>query len=367
MKFEVSSLDLKKGLGVAFKGISSRPHLPILSGILILVEKGKTSLVSTDLEISFWMEIETSISEDGSVVVPAKLFLDFVSTLDDGRVSIESDGQKLKIVSKGLETEIVCQPSEDYPVVPKSSGKGIELKTSVFKEKVEKVIVSVAKDEVRPILTGILFKFKNKELAMIATDGFRLALNVMEISGIENEENVVIPARSIFELQKVLIETASDKFFVEVDKQSKQVIFVAKGMEMSTRLLDGEFPPYQQIIPNTYITKVSVNKHSLISAVKRASLFSKDNANVVKIETKDRLFVSAESSQIGSNTTDLEAEIDGDSLNVVFNARYLLDFLPVIDNELVEWETEGELKPSVFRDGSDSGWLQVVMPIRTQS
>ncbi len=367
MKFEVTSAELKKALTVVFKGVSNKPHLPILSGLLVRVKNNIVSLTATDLEISFWMEIEASVKIEGEVVVPAKLFYDLVSTLEEGRVSIEVTDLKMKILASGVDTEIVCQSADEYPVVPTATTKGITINSLEFKKKVDKVIMSSAKDDTRPILTGILFQIKKREIVFVATDGFRLAVNTMDLKSDETlDERVVIPSRSLGELQKVISELSADSFRIEIDKQSKQVIFIFTGMEMSSRILDGEFPPYQQIIPNTYTTKISLERQHLVSAVKRASLFARDNANVIRVKVEDKLFVSAENSQVGSNVTEVEGEIEGEKINVAFNAKYLLDFLPVIESDFVEWETEGELKPSVFRDSKDDKWLQVVMPIRTQ-
>ncbi|OGD83740.1 DNA polymerase III subunit beta [Candidatus Collierbacteria bacterium RIFOXYD1_FULL_40_9] len=369
MKFEVSSVELKRALGVVFKGISNKPHLPILSGLLIRVKNNVTSLTATDLEISFWMEIEATVKEEGEVVVPARLFYDLVSTLEEGRINIEVSELKMKILAKGVDTEILCQSADDYPVIPTSNTKGITINSSEFRKKIDKVIMSSAKDDTRPILTGILFKITGKDITFVATDGFRLSVNVMELkaNGESTEEKVIIPSRSLGELLKVISELTAESFRVEIDKHSKQVIFVFSGMEMSSRILDGEFPPYQQIIPNTYTTKISLDKQSLVSAVKRASLFARESANVIRVKVEDKLLVSAENSQIGSNVTEIEGKIEGEKINVAFNAKYLLDFLPVVESDFVEWETEGELKPSVFRDSKDEKWLQVVMPIRTQS
>lgn len=366
MKIEVYTSELKKGLNIVYKGVSPKPHLPILSGILFRVRNGKTSLTSTDLEVSFWIEIETTIHEEGELVIPAKLFIDLISTLEEGRISLESSDSRLKIQAKGLNTEILCQSSDDFPVVPRLSNGAIKLVSGDFKKRMDKVMVSSAKDDTRPILTGILFSFKGGVLTFVATDGFRLSVNSMSVPD-ENTMAVIIPAKAIGELLKAISELSADNLVMDVDKQAKQVVFGFGGVEMSSRILDGEFPPYQQIIPNTYNTKVSFLKQNLITAVKRASLFAKDSANVIRVQASDKLYVSAENSQIGSNVTDLEAEIEGEKLNVAFNARYLLDFLPVVEGEYVEWETEGELKPSVFRDAKDKDWLQVVMPIRIQN
>lgn len=367
MKIEVYVSEIKKALNIIYKGISSKPHLPILSGFLIEVKNGKTSLISTDLEISFWTEVEALILEEGIVVVPAKLFFDLVSTLDDVKITITLIGSSLRVETKGLVTEIVCHSSEEYPSIPRATLKGVKLVSETFKKKIDKVIISSAKDDTRPILTGILFSFKEDQLSLVATDGFRLSLNNLKLSSSGSEAlSVVIPARSVVELTKTLSETSANTFLLEVDKNAKQVIFSFSGTEMSARILDGDFPPYQQIIPNTYSTQISLSRQALLSAVKRAGLFARDNANVVKVEVGEKLLVSAENSQLGSNVSEIEAEIEGNKFVVAFNSKYLLDFLPVVDSDQLGWETEGELKPSVFRDTSDLDWLQVVMPIRTQ-
>ena len=155
---------------------------------------------------------------------------------------------------------------------------------------------------------------------------------------------------------------------MEFDKENQQVIFTITDMEVSSRLIAGEFPPYQQIMPNTYSTKAVFNREELLEAVKRANLFARDNANIVKMIIEgEKLIIKAESSQLGSNSSELEAEVEGEGLTVAFNARYLLDYLAVNNVERVVWETEGELKPSVFKREDNDGWVQVIMPVRTQN
>lgn len=366
MKIEVYVSEIKKTLSIVFKGISSKPHLPILSGILLRANNGRTSLVSTDLEISFWAEMEATVLEEGEVIIPAKLFLDLISTLEEGRVTVSLVDKKIIVEAKGLTTEIVCQSSDDYPSVPRATNKGIKISSSLFQKKIDKVIASSAKDDTRPILTGILFSFKNKVLSLVATDGFRLAVNSLPLNVDIDDVSVVVPTKSVVELLKTITELHIDTFLMELDKNSKQVVFSFGTVEMSSRILDGEFPPYQQIVPNTYSTKISLPKQFLITAVKRSGLFVRDNANIVRIEVSDKLIVSAENSQLGSNMSEVEAEVEGNKMTVAFNARYLLDFLPVVESDRVDWETEGDLKPSVFKDESDPDWFQVVMPIRTQ-
>ncbi len=370
MKISVLSTDLKKALNVIFRGISSKPHLPILSGMLFRVKGGQVSIESTDLEISFWVSVAASIEEEGEVVVPAKLFVDLVSSLVGERVEIETIDHRIKIKSKGVVSELICQSVEDFPVIPRFKNSVIKIESTEFKKKMEKVNVSTAKEDTRPILTGVLWEFREGETLLVATDGFRLSMESLTTKKLSEGllgKKYIIPSRSLLEVSKSIAEFGVTDFGIEFDEKGKQVIFSLGLLEISSRLLEGEFPPYQQIIPNTYKTKINATKEELLSAVKRASLFARDNANVIKVLVESTgLQVSAENSQIGSNVTTVEGEVEGDNLTMAFNAKYLVDYLSVVEGEYVEWETEGELKPSVFRDTKNKSWLQVIMPIRVQ-
>ncbi len=370
MKITLLTIDLKKALGVVIRGISSKPHLPILTGMLLKVKDNKVSIESTDLEMSFWVNVPASVEEEGVLVIPAKLFGDLILSLSGEKVELTSEGVKLKIKTKGVSSEIVCQNVDDFPVIPRSVKPEIRIETSLFKKKHEKINVSVAKEDTRPILTGVLWQFEKDNVNLVATDGFRLGVERMALLGGGNDlsgKRYVIPSRSLLEVSKTAGDFGVSNFAVEVDEKSKQIVFVLGDVEISSRLLEGEFPPYQQIIPNTYNTKMSLLRDELLSAVKRASLFARDNANVIKVKVDEReVLVLAENSQVGSNMTNVEGEIEGEKITMAFNARYLIDYLSNVEGDYVEWETEGELKPSVFRDTKNESWLQVIMPIRVQ-
>ncbi len=369
MKITVQTSDLRKFLGIVNRGIGLRPQLPILSGVLLKVTKEEVSLVSTDLEVSFWVKVPAKIEEEGELVVPAKLFSELVSSLPAGNVSLEVTKNTLKIETKGINTEIVGQSAEDFPVIPRAGKRQLNLKSGEFRQKMDRVCVSAAKDDARPVLTGVLWEMGSDKIILAATDGYRLGVDslTMTKSILEKETKLILPARSLQEVSKVLSETGEDVFGMEFEKENQQVIFTVGEIEVTSRLIAGEFPPYQQIMPNTYTTKVVFGKTDLLDAVKRASLFARDSANIVKMSIeKGMLMVRAESSQLGSNLTEIEAEIEGEELTVSFNARYLLDYLNVCSTEKVIWETEGELKPSVFVSEGDVSWTQVIMPVRVQ-
>lgn len=370
MKISVQATDLKKYLGIVNRGIGSRPQLPILSGMLLKVTADEVNLVSTDLEISFWIRLPAKIEEEGEMVVPAKLFSELVSGLPVGVVTLSSDKNTLKIEAKGISAEIVGQGAEDFPSIPRAKKTQLTLRSGEFRQKMDRVCISAARDDTRPVLTGVLWELSEKKATLVATDGYRLSVDKLEMvkSSLEKDTRFILPARSLSEVSKVLGETGEDTFGVEFDKENQQVIFTITDMEISSRLIAGEFPPYQQIMPNTYSTKAVFNREELLEAVKRASLFARDNANIVKMSIEgEKLIIKAESSQLGSNSTEIETEVEGEGLTVAFNARYLLDYLAVNNVERVRWETEGELKPSVFKRDDDEGWIQVVMPVRVQN
>jgi DNA polymerase-3 subunit beta len=277
--------------------------------------------------------------------------------------------QKMTLKTEGVETELLCQNATDFPSIPRVGKIQVQVKSGEFRQKMDRINISSAKDDTRPVLTGVLWEIEEKKAVLATTDGFRLSVD--EVTLVKNDLSekckFVVPTRSLLEVSKVLSELMRENLEVEFNKDDHQVVFGAGDVEISSRLIEGEFPPFRQIVPNTYNLKMSIEKDSLISAVKRASLFAKDQANVIRVEIENKIMrVMSENTQVGKNTTEIEMVSEGESMTMAFNAKYLLDYLAVVDGDKVEWETEGELKPSVFRDGREPQWLQVVMPIRVQ-
>lgn len=369
MKIIVQSGELKRGLGIVSRGVSPRPQLPILSGVLFKASGNEVSLTATDLEVSFWLRITAKVEEEGEVVIPAKIFSELVSGLPSGNVTISSEKHVVKIVVDEIVSEIVGQGAEDFPSIPRANKSQVVIRSSDFRQKVDRVCVSAARDDTRPVLTGVLWEINNEKVSLVATDGYRLGVDRLTLSKTEldKESRIILPARSLQEVSKMLGETGADDFSLEFNKSKQQVIFKVDEVEMTSRLIAGEFPPYQQIMPNTYSSKASFGKEELLEGVKRASLFARDNANIVKLQmNKEGLLVKAESSQVGTSVSKIPLEMEGDEITVAFNARYLLDFLTTSTAETVVWETEGELKPSVFKNEKEESWIQVVMPVRVQ-
>lgn len=369
MKVSILAENLKKGLSIAMRGVSSRVQLPILSSILLRAGKEGLVLSATDLELSFQVKVRAKVVVEGELAVPAKLLSDLVATLPVGVVELSVEKQALKISSDKVKAKVVGQGSEEFPILPVGKGKGLEISVEELIEKAERVGIAAAKDDARPILAGVLWMMSKKKLTLVATDGYRLGVDVIEkgVSGvIEEGEKFVLPVRALMELTRVL-EPSMKTVMVEFDKDKQQVVFDAEDLQMSSRLIAGEFPPYNKVIPIEKKITVILDKEGLIEAVKRASLFARDSANVVKLLVNESgVEVTAQSDQVGGSQSNLEAEVEGEEVKIAFNARYLLEYLGAVKGEKVTMETEGELKPAVFRIAG-SEFLHVIMPVRTQN
>lgn len=369
MKVTVLAENLRKGLGIAIKAVSTKSQLPVLSGVLLKAEKGNLVVMATDLEISFRVVLGAKVEKEGEVVVPARLFLDLVGGLPIGPVDLVEEKQVLRIESGGVKAEIIGQAADEFPSLPRVKKLTMELGAKELKECVERVVVSAARDETRPVLSGVLWSWLDGGLRLIATDGYRLGIDEIEGGKDEEkkeEESLILPARALQELARVVDEEGVKKVEVGFDKKNQQMMFKVEDVEMVSRLVAGKFPAYEQIMPSEYRTKVVVSREELLEAVKRASLFAREDSNIIKFKVeKSGLVVEAESGQAGGSETKLEGKVEGEGMTIAFNARYVSDYLGVVEKDEVSLELVEELKPGVFRLEGEK-FIQVVMPIRIQ-
>jgi DNA polymerase III subunit beta len=369
MKITVLAENLKRGLGIVLRGVTSKGSLPILSGVMMKVSSEGLELLTTDLEISFRVKIGVKVKEEGEIVVPAKLLFDLVSGLPVGPVDLTVEKQTLNISGGGVKTDIVGQAAEEFPSLPKSKGKVIKIAVDDFRKRVDRVAVSAARDDTQPVLSGILWKFGKDKIHLAATDRYRLGVDVM--SGLNLDEkmvgkNLILPARALQELSRVLSDGQIRELGVEFDEDNQQVVFVAESVEMVSRLIAGDFPPFEQILPSDHKVRVEIEREELLEAVKRASLFAGDGANIIKLQILDnKLQVKGADSQKGRSESQIPVKAEGENVEMAFNSRYLLDYLGAVSDDSIFLESEGELKPGVFKI-KDKGFVQVVMPIRLQ-
>lgn len=345
--------------------ISTRPTLPILSHVLLNAENGKLMITGTDLSTSLILEMGGKIVKEGSVTVPARDLAMFVATLPPGKMELSSDGSSLSIRAGSSRAKILGGASTEFPTIDIPKEKGVMMPREKLLMAFRETLFAVATDESRPILTGVKvepIKKKTREgLRLTATDGFRLSVVEAEADGALPETTCVVPARTLSELARVATGEA-----VSLVVTSDGVAFSFDGGWVLGRLLAGEFPPAERIIPEKSELIVTMDRVELERAIRAAAVFARDSANIVRWAiSNETLVISANSPQIGENETTITISGKGDG-EIAFNSRYLLDWVGSVESEQVEFGMSGPLKPGVFRPVGDTTYTHVIMPVRTQ-
>ncbi len=367
MKAVVLQEDLFRGLEIASRFVSSRAQLPVLSNILFSAKQGKLRLAATNLEMGVSYQLGAKVEEEGATTLPARLIVELVSNTSPGQVQLSEKAGQVTVSTPSSSATLSSIPATEFPTVPEEiTKKDFSLPSDVFRSVANHVAFSAATDEARPSLTGVLLLFKEGLLA-VATDGFRLSHKEISIKGKGGDERrVLVSARAIDELNRVLGE--GEDVTISVAEKESQILFGKEGLVLTGRLLGGDFPDFEKVIPKAGTHKAIVNKEELARGVRAASVFAREAASVVRLGIeKDKLLVSAESQQYGKDEGVLEAKTEGGGLVAAFNYRYILDFLGSIQGDEVSFETEGPTSPGVFKDPKDSSYKHLIMPVRIQA
>ncbi|MBI2309553.1 DNA polymerase III subunit beta [Candidatus Collierbacteria bacterium] len=359
MKISILQENLTKAALTISKIVSSKPQLPILSNILLKAEKGKIVFLATDLSISMGLTVGGKIEEEGEISIPAKEFSALISQLIAGKVDLSSEKDSLLIKSGSFKARLVGISGEEFPKIEPPVGSDLEMKPEELSFLLKRTVFATAKDDSRPVLTGIkLTTAESEEMKMMATDGYRLSLATVPARG-RVEKTIIIPARFLSEADKF---SDVEKISLNLGQSGEVGIIGDKGW-LSGRTIAGDFPPTEKIVPQTFDLSISVNRSELERAVKVAAIFARSAANIIKWKIKNgKLKVSANSPQIGENETILEVEGKGEG-EMAFNGRYLLDYLGSTDEETINFSMVDSLKPGVFKS---KNYLHVIMPVRVQ-
>lgn len=365
MKLQILQENLIKALIRVGRIIQTKPQLPILQNILLETEEGRLKLTATNLETTEIVWIGAKIQEEGSLCVPSKLLSEYISSIPQGTVSLEEKEGALLIQCLGFKATIPGSPSIEFPPVAKNTEKNpMILNKETFIMSVEQVIFSAATDEGRPILTGIKITQKEGSVVFAATDGYRLSVKKQLMEGV-SDLNLLVPAKAIGEVLKISGEEKGVTEIAFFKLKDNQLVFVIGDTEVRTRLIDGDYPVYEKIIPTKVNTTVIFEKEQLLRAVRSASIFARDSANIIKmhIDTSS-VSVSANTPQVGEDQVDVEARIDGEGGDLAFNSRFLLDLLTNVSSDEVILEMTGSLNPGVFKLVGDNSYLHIIMPVR---
>ncbi|TMD38112.1 MAG: DNA polymerase III subunit beta [Chloroflexi bacterium] len=334
MKVSITAGNLGQGLQVVSRAVSSRTTLPILNNVLLQTDKSGLNLTATNLEIGIRQIVPAEVQEEGGITVPARLLTDFVSGLPDESIDMTLDKktQSLAVKSQRFNATIRGIDPADFPPVPSGvEGRKVNLDPNDLKEAIEQTVIAASSDEGRPVLTGVY---------------------------------VVIPARALSELSRIL-KGGDAAIEVIVGAQKNQVFFKARDVELMSRLIEGTYPNYQQVIPKDSTTTIVAKTQDLLFTTKMVSLFSKDAANVIKFKAEaGQLTVTANTSEVGQNVSTVEATIEGQDLQVAFNSKYLLDVLAIIGSEEVQLGFTGPLNPGLVKPVGKDNYLYIIMPVR---
>lgn len=363
MKISCLEENLSKGLSVVSRLVATKGTLEILSYILLSTEKGRLKLSATNLEIGINYKVGGKVEEDGSVTVPARLFSELISQLPEGKLNISTNGNNILVKSGDYESRVNGLSDDEFPLIPKvKSKKSFSVPASDFKKAINMVSFASALDETRPVLAGTYLKLNKNKLSIVATDSYRLAEKIVDVKGEGNVE-IIIPTRSLNELSRVIGEYSGD---VNVYIDENQVMFETDDFEFTSRLVEGKFPDYKQIIPTNSETKATVSMSDFVNIIKVAALFSGESVGSVNVEIKSKGKISAQSSssQFGDSNAACDAIVEGKDTEIVFNSRYILDVLSNISKSEVVLEVNGKLNPGVIKIKGDKSYVYVIMPLR---
>lgn len=378
MRVSVLQENLQKGLSVVIRAIQSRPTLPILSNVLISTEDARLKLAATNLELAISLWVGAKVDEDGATTVPARLFYDLVSNLSPERVDMELNlrNQTLNLRCGGTTTNIKGLDASEYPLIPPiDDNSGIAVPAGIFRQMVEQVIFATAKEDNRPVLTGVLMRFEKNTLTMAAADGYRLAVRKTQLMDtVRQSMQIIVPAKALQEVARV-IQDQDSEIYISMVEGRNQVAFRLKDADIVSNLIEGKFPDYEGIIPHGYKTSTTVYTSDLLQACKRSEVFAKDNSNTARIliappedgRGPGTIFVKAQSTEKGDNESIVDATVEGPKIEISFNIRYLIDVLNVIEEEQAVIELNGPSDPGLIRPmvhENKDDFIHVVMPMR---
>ena len=363
MKATILQKNFAKSLNAVSRIVAQRTTLPVLGNILISVEEGKITFGATDLEVGISVEVPGKIESPGKITIPARLLNDFILNNGDESISLTLDNLNLNLKSERYEANIKGIDAEEFPTIPEVSDKPfLEIKSEDLAKALKKVIIAAANDDTRPVLAGILHKFDKKTLTLAATDSYRLAEAKIDLGKDIEAKEVIIPLRTMNELNR-LLGSYSGNTTIVLDEN--QVFFILGDIKIVSRLIEGSFPPYAQIIPTSSKITAKVSLSEAVTAIKMSALFSKDIANNIKLAVgKDGMTIKSADSEAGNTTSHIKCEVNGGEIEIAFNARYLLDVLNVLDGEEAIFSLNDEASAGVITSEKTKDYLYLAMPLK---
>lgn len=366
MKVVILQNNLDKALSSVSRLIQANNSLPVLNNVLLVTSNGRLELQATNLELSISYKIGAKVEKKGSISIPARLFSDLIHSLKDEKIQLIQTKDNLEIHTNQLNSIVNGINSNEFPKIPKIVTKQqFTIEAKKILEAFEYVIPAVSLDESRPVLSGVYCSINNSKLKVAATDSYRLAQYSISQTTQEDIE-IIIPYRTILELIRIV---KSDNIkAIEVGITSNEIIFSTEDFSLTSQLIEGSYPDYTKIIPDKSSTTITLEKEDLQSALKVASLFSRENANTITMQVeKNNLQIHSEGAQVGTNISKVPSKTEGELTNINLNARYLIDALNTISNKSVKIHLNDKLDPCMLSSASKSNNenFHIIMPLRS--
>jgi DNA polymerase-3 subunit beta len=369
MRLSLKQENLTKALASVGRVVSTRASLPVLSNVLIATDGNRLRLSATNLEIGINYWVGAKIDRPGSLTIPARLFAEFVASLPHGNIDLEATETSLTVKTSHYQSKINGISADEFPPIPQVTSEPVlSLDAAVLKDALTQVVIAASLDEARPVLAGVYMYTADEKLFIVATDSYRLAEKQLDMVAASTKDMaVIVPVRTMQELIRLLGEADGN---VDIYLDDNQIMFRVNEVELVSRLIEGKFPNYKQIIPTAVETSFDISTAEFTRIVKVASLFARESAGSIKIEIKSEGEVSIVSSdsEVGGNTSTAECEVSGEDGEISLNARYLQDALSIIKTPNVTFAISGKLNPCmIYPSGEDipDDYLHIVMPLRT--
>ena len=376
MKLSCLQENLNKGLNTVGRAVATRSTLPITQNILLSAEQSRLKLAATNLEMAITCWVGAKVKQKGEITVPARLLTDFVNSLPNDliEVNLPASGHILELKSGHFQARIHGINAADFPPIPQiNDGITTTIEATGLREGITQVAFAAATEESRPVLTGINTEFDGDQLNLVAADGFRLAVHKATLSSrVKEKTTVIIPARTLSELGRLLGEQ-EEPVEITVNEKRTQVLFRLKDAEIVSQLIQGSFPNYSQVIPQSYTTRAVVDISEFLRVTKMSSIFARDASGIARLVitpgtelTPGKVTVSAQAEEVGDNVGEIDALTDGEEAKIAFNVKYLSDVLSVLPQAQIALELTTPSSPGTIRPIGVDNYVHVVMPMFVQ-
>ena len=375
MRLSCLQENLARGLSVVGRAVATRSTLPITQNVLLSTEQSMLKISATDLNMAMTTWIGAQVEEEGAITVPARLLSDFVNSLPPERIDIEASSQPIGINIKcvSFESNISGTPADDFPPIPAvEGGLAAKIEPDVMREAINRVAFAAATEDSRPVLTGVKTEISGGDFKFAAADGFRLAVYSGKLAEPPSEDiEFLIPARVLNEISRLLGTQQTAVEFM-VTPSSNQALFRVEDVEIVSSLIAGNFPNYNQLIPQSYTTRVVLESDDFLRATRTAAIFARDGSGIIRLQmwsgeddAPGRLTVSSRAEEVGDNEGQLGAAVEGEDAKIAFNSKYLTDVLDVLNGE-VAMEVSSPSSPGVLKPVQGDDYVHVVMPMFVQ-